>query len=58
MTTGAEREVRVASTPADVRLEGVTKRFEDVVAVDNLSLDIERGSFFGGSPYSAASFSG
>jgi spermidine/putrescine transport system ATP-binding protein len=46
MTTGAEREVRVASTPADVRLEGVTKRFEDVVAVDNLSLDIERGSFF------------
>src|SRR6478735_9218561 len=46
MTTGAEREVPVASTPADVRLEGVTKRFEDVVAVDNLSLDIERGSFF------------
>ena len=46
MTTGAEREGPVASTPADVRLDGVTKRFEDVVAVDNLSLDIERGSFF------------
>jgi spermidine/putrescine transport system ATP-binding protein len=32
--------------PADVTIEGVTKRFDDVVAVDNLSLDIERGSFF------------
>src|SRR5262245_55092958 len=31
---------------ADVRLEQVTKRFGDVVAVDNLSLEIERGSFF------------
>jgi spermidine/putrescine transport system ATP-binding protein len=29
-----------------VRLEGVTKRFDEVVAVDNLSLEIERGSFF------------
>jgi len=35
----------VSSTP-DVRLDGVTKRFEDVVAVDDLSLDIETGSFF------------
>jgi len=32
--------------PSDVRIEGVTKRFDDVVAVDNLSLEIERGSFF------------
>jgi spermidine/putrescine transport system ATP-binding protein len=31
---------------ADVRLVDVTKRFEDVVAVDRLSLEIERGSFF------------
>src|SRR3954469_7002030 len=31
---------------ADVRLERVTKRFEDVVAVDSLSLEIDRGSFF------------
>ena len=31
---------------ADVRLEGVTKRFDDVVAVDDLSLEIEQGSFF------------
>jgi spermidine/putrescine transport system ATP-binding protein len=30
----------------DVRLEHVTKRFHDVVAVDDLSLDIERGRFF------------
>src|SRR5437764_14224958 len=32
--------------PADVRLEGVTKRFEETTAVDDLSLEIERGSFF------------
>src|SRR5437763_9126017 len=32
--------------PADVRLERVTKRFEETTAVDNLSLEIERGSFF------------
>jgi spermidine/putrescine transport system ATP-binding protein len=31
---------------ADVRLEHVTKRFDDVVAVDDLSLEIEHGSFF------------
>jgi spermidine/putrescine transport system ATP-binding protein len=30
----------------DVRLENVTKRFDDVVAVDDLSLEIPRGSFF------------
>src|SRR5204862_1498636 len=33
------------STP-DVRLVDVTKRFDDVVAVDDLSLDVESGSFF------------
>ena len=31
---------------ADVRLERVTKRFDDIVAVDDLSLEIERGSFY------------
>jgi spermidine/putrescine transport system ATP-binding protein len=46
MTVAGEREVTGASTPADIRLDQVTKRFDDVVAVDNLSLDIERGSFF------------
>jgi spermidine/putrescine transport system ATP-binding protein len=35
-----------AATVADVRLENVTKQFEDVAAVDDLSLEIERGSFF------------
>src|SRR5256885_5030203 len=40
-----ERPAEPSRTP-DVRLERVTKRFDDVVAVDNLSLEIERGSFF------------
>ncbi|HSC90694.1 MAG TPA: ABC transporter ATP-binding protein, partial [Gaiellaceae bacterium] len=36
-----------SAAPADVRLEGVTKRFgDDVVAVDDLTLDVGRGSFF------------
>jgi len=48
MTVAGEREVprAVASQPADIRLLEVTKRFDDVVAVDGLSLEIERGSFF------------
>ncbi|WP_227356553.1 ABC transporter ATP-binding protein [Haladaptatus salinisoli] len=29
----------------DVRLDGITKRFDDVVAVDDVSLDIEAGKF-------------
>ena len=39
----------LAVTPSvapDVRIENVTKRFEGVVAVDDLSLEIPRGSFF------------
>jgi len=31
---------------ADIRLEAVTKRFADVVAVDDLTLEIPRGAFF------------
>ena len=31
---------------SDIRLENVTKRFQDVVAVDDLSLDIESGEFY------------
>ena len=31
---------------ADVRLEGVVKRFDDAVAVDGISLEVPRGSFF------------
>src|SRR2546422_5527724 len=31
---------------ADVRLDGVTKRFDEVKAVDDLSLEIENGKFY------------
>ena len=34
------------STDPAVRLEGLSKRFGDVVAVDDVDLDIEAGSFF------------
>ena len=34
------------ATVPSVRLANVTKRFRDVTAVDDLSLDIERGEFF------------
>jgi spermidine/putrescine transport system ATP-binding protein len=34
------------ASSADVRLENVTKRFGDVLAVDSISLDIARGAFF------------
>ena len=45
MTTLAEAvQDGRAAAPADVRLERVTKRFDDVAAVDELTLDIERGS--------------
>ena len=40
--TAAERQ----QASSDVRIENVTKRFDGVVAVDDLSLEIERGSFF------------
>jgi spermidine/putrescine transport system ATP-binding protein len=36
----------MAATVPDVRLEEVVKRFDDVVAVDGISLEIPRGSFF------------
>src|SRR5919112_5811360 len=34
------------TTDADIRLDAVTKRFDDVVAVDDLSIQIPQGSFF------------
>jgi spermidine/putrescine transport system ATP-binding protein len=43
--TEAERRADEAP-PADVRLDGVTKRFDEVVAVDGLTLEVPRGSFF------------
>jgi spermidine/putrescine transport system ATP-binding protein len=43
----AERvETAVAAQASDVRLDGVTKRFDDVTAVDDISLAIEPGRFF------------
>jgi spermidine/putrescine transport system ATP-binding protein len=42
----SEHEHASAAAPADVRLERVTKRFDDVVAVDDLSIQIPQGSFF------------
>jgi spermidine/putrescine transport system ATP-binding protein len=41
-TTTAETKTEIA----DVRLDGVTKRFDGVVAVDGVTLEIPRGSFF------------
>ena len=46
MAVTEKPETTTAPAVADVRLENVTKRFDDVVAVDDLSLEIERGSFF------------
>jgi spermidine/putrescine transport system ATP-binding protein len=48
VTVAANGEVGVAARAAstDVALEGVTKRFDDVLAVDDLTLEIPRGSFF------------
>ncbi len=34
------------SVTHDVRIENVTKRFQDVTAVDDLTLEIEAGKFF------------
>ena len=41
-----EHEQGSGAPVADIRLESVTKRFDDVAAVDDLSLEIPRGSFF------------
>jgi spermidine/putrescine transport system ATP-binding protein len=46
MAVTEQRQAPPAPAVADVRLENVTKRFDDVVAVDDVSLEIERGSFF------------
>jgi spermidine/putrescine transport system ATP-binding protein len=42
----AEREAERGTPVADVRLERVTKRFDETTAVDDVSLEIPRGSFF------------
>jgi spermidine/putrescine transport system ATP-binding protein len=42
MTVGGQASVG----SVDVRLEQLTKRFDDVAAVDEIDLDVERGRFF------------
>ena len=42
----ARNATQVEPKTADIRLENVTKRFDDVVAVDSVSVEVERGSFF------------
>jgi spermidine/putrescine transport system ATP-binding protein len=42
----ASSETGAATAPPDIRLEGVTKRFDDVVAVDDLTLEVPHGAFF------------
>ncbi len=43
----ADNDPTPQDTPdSDIRLESVTKRFADTLAVDDLSLEIPRGSFF------------
>ncbi len=49
MAVESRERVDQGQTPGeapDVRLDHVTKRFEDVVAVDDVSLEIPHGSFF------------
>jgi spermidine/putrescine transport system ATP-binding protein len=47
MDAMADNDPIPQDTPdSDIRLENVTKRFADTLAVDDLSLEIERGSFF------------
>jgi spermidine/putrescine transport system ATP-binding protein len=41
-----EEQSAAATEPADVRLDRLTKRFDDVVAVDDVSVEIPHGSFF------------
>jgi spermidine/putrescine transport system ATP-binding protein len=41
-----ERATDAPPTPADVRLLGVSKHFDNVAAVDDLTLEIPSGSFF------------
>ena len=46
MAVTEQPQAHAAASTADVRLDHVTKEFDDVRAVDDLSLEIERGSFF------------
>ena len=46
MAVTEQPQAHAAPSTSDVRLDHVTKEFDDVRAVDDLSLEIERGSFF------------
>src|ERR687895_1769135 len=41
-----DREAPSPPGPPDIRLDQVTKRFDEVLAVDGVSLEVPRGSFF------------
>ncbi len=45
-TPALQRDAAVPSARADVRLESLRKAFGEVVAVDDISLDIHEGEFF------------
>src|SRR6478672_6061845 len=45
-TTPSDSREMTPPRSADIRLEVVTKEFDDVVAVDGISLTIEHGQFF------------
>jgi spermidine/putrescine transport system ATP-binding protein len=42
----SEHESAPPAAPADVRLERISKRFDDILAVDDLTVEIPQGSFF------------
>jgi spermidine/putrescine transport system ATP-binding protein len=46
LTEQQPEEAVAAAVPADVRLDRVTKRFDELVAVDDVSVEIPHGSFF------------
>jgi spermidine/putrescine transport system ATP-binding protein len=46
MSVEVETTIPGAATTVDVRLENITKSFDDVVAVDDISLSVEPGQFF------------
>ena len=45
-STEQREEMPARKVDVDVRLVRVTKNFDDVVAVDGISLEIDHGSFF------------